>query len=91
MAELQDMTAAIKAAKDLLKASGDLPTKPHVRQSIWFTCRVTEGFTDQMKVFRWLQHDEQYRVIWILHDKDVYTAEDAAKGKQYTTPDGEKA
>lgn len=42
-----------------------IPTSVHM-QAI-----IQADYHDQMEVFRWLEKDSQYRVFWILHDRDI--------------------
>lgn len=39
--------------------------------SMWMCAVIQCDFPNQMDVFRWLQHDEQYRIIYICHDRDI--------------------
>lgn len=55
----------------------------HARQSMWMCAVIQADFTEQMDVFRWLQTDNQYRCIWILHDHDLTEEEHVRK-----MPDG---
>lgn len=55
----------------------------HARQSTWMCAVVQADFQEQMDVFRWLQNDTQYRIIWILHDHDTVEEEHFRK-----MPDG---
>ena len=55
----------------------------HARQSVWMCAVVQSDFTEQMDVFRWLCNDNQYRVIYILHDRDTVEEEHTR-----TMPDG---
>lgn len=55
----------------------------HAEQSVWMCAIIQADFPEQMEVFRWLQTDNQYRCIWILHDHDL-TEEEHAR----TMPDG---
>ena len=58
----------------------------HSAQSVWMCAVFQSDFSDQMDVFRWLQSDEQYRCIWILHDHDLVEEEHIRK-----MPDGSEA
>lgn len=42
----------------------------------FFVAVIQADFPDQMDVLRWLEHDESYSVIYILHDLDTYTQEE---------------
>lgn len=46
---------------------------------LYFGAVVQADFTSQMDVFRWLLQDTSYLVSYILHDKDVFTAEEIAQ------------
>lgn len=51
----------------------------HGRQSVWMCAVVQSDFPNQMDVFRWLLQDNQYRVIYILHDRDTVEEEHTRK------------
>lgn len=65
--------------------SGDLQ-KPEkeVKQKIPkgknFRCIIQADYIEQMEVFEWISHSPQYSSVWILHDKDVFTADDMENG-----------
>lgn len=64
----------------------------HVRQSVWMAAVIQADFTEQMDVFRWLQTDNQYRCIWILHNHDLTEKEHTRKmpdGSEVTLKDGD--
>lgn len=65
----------------------------HARQSTWMCAVVQADFREQMDVFRWLQNDNQYRVIWILHDHDLAEEDHIRKmpdGSEITLRKGER-
>ena len=51
----------------------------HGRQSVWMCAVIQSDFPNQMDVFRWLLQDNQYRVIYILHDRDIVEEEHTRK------------
>lgn len=51
----------------------------HSRQSVWMCAVIQSDFPNQMDVFRWLCKDDQYRVIYILHDRDIVEEEHVRK------------
>lgn len=51
----------------------------HGRQSVWMCAVIQSDFPNQMDVFRWLLQDDQYRVIYILHDRDAVEEEHTRK------------
>lgn len=65
----------------------------HARQSVWMCAVVQADFPEQMDVFRWLQTDNQYRCVWILHDHDFTEEEHRRKmpdGSEVTLKVGDK-
>lgn len=55
-------------------------------QSVWMRCIIQSDFSQQMDVFRWLQNDDYYRCIWILHDHDII--QDESEVHDRLMPDG---
>lgn len=47
--------------------------------SLWFVAVAQTDFRDQMDVLYWILEDETYICFYILHDKDVYTAEEISQ------------
>lgn len=46
-------------------------------RTVWFAAVVQQRIKDQTRVFDWVKdHPEQFKVIWILHDKDKKPAEE---------------
>lgn len=48
------------------------PPRPRTQRGVWFAFVAQADISDQMEVVRWLREDPRYRVVTILHDKDVY-------------------
>lgn len=61
---------------------------PRQERGVWFRFTAKAEFTDQMDVVRWLRKDPRYRVVTILHNRDVY--DESEDGKEVTKPDGTK-
>lgn len=59
------------------------PKKCHVPQSKAFIAVAQADQTMQVDVLDWLKTDPQYRILYILHDRDTYADDD-------TMPDGKK-
>lgn len=45
---------------------------PHTQRGVWFGFVAQADISEQMDVVRWLRNDTRYRVVTILHNKDVY-------------------
>lgn len=45
---------------------------PRTQRGVWFGFVAQADISEQMDVVRWLRNDTRYRVVTILHNKDVY-------------------
>ena len=61
-------------AEDLQKPEKEVKQK--ISKSKNFRCIIQTDYKEQMEVFDFLSHSLQYSCVWILHDKDAFTAED---------------
>lgn len=74
---IKELAAAVAAASSKKE---DKPPRPPAYK--FFRAVAFCDFPRQMDVFRWLINDDFYRVIYILHDRDIYDADDKnADGK----------
>lgn len=63
--------------------------KEKVQKGKNFRCVIQTDYEKQMEVFNWLVNCLQYNCVWILHDKDVYTADDMGENGIYTRKNGD--
>lgn len=45
---------------------------PRTQRGVWFGFVAQADISEQMEVVRWLRNDTRYRVVTILHNKDLY-------------------
>lgn len=67
---LSEEGSPVNASKAVSEDSEESEVKK-IPTSVHMQAIIQADYHDQMEVFRWLQHDTQYRVYWILHDRDI--------------------
>lgn len=63
--------------------------RPRSERGIFFGFVAQADEPGQMDVVRWLRNDCRYRVVTILHDRDIHDEESVKKKRKAGTPDEE--
>lgn len=54
------------------KDTTNTPPKGRNARGVWFAFVAQADISEQMEVVHWIRQDPRYRVVTILHDRDIY-------------------